>query len=333
VTTHVLLYGNAFLRKHRDSLGLVDELVLLNPSHIIVYWDGDQRIKQFNYQPLNGQLEILGPEDVIHIYGFSTDGVIGESVIGRCKNTFGVAMARDQFEGGFYLRGGTLSGVVEAPRQMSPAAAERLKASINAIYGGSSKAFQIGLLEEGAKFHTVGSPLKDIQIVEAAQLTRTEIASMFHLPPNYLGGSSGDSLTYATVESNQIQFALHAIAPMTNTIARALAADPGIFPQNNAYDAEFDIDRMLRADAGARADYYQKMAGIRAMTRNEIRRREDLPPVPGGDTFDDVPTTERITAPTANTSTVVTTPSTGGSVPNNNGNGNGALPQGAPNGS
>jgi HK97 family phage portal protein len=70
VTAQLLLYGNAFIRKHRDGLGLVDELVLMNPSHMIVYWDGDQRIKQFNYQPLNGEMHVYGPEDVLHIYGF-----------------------------------------------------------------------------------------------------------------------------------------------------------------------------------------------------------------------------------------------------------------------
>jgi hypothetical protein len=55
-------------------MDLVDELVLMNPSHITVYWDGDQRIKQFNYQPPNGQMQTLGPEDVIHIYGLSRTG-------------------------------------------------------------------------------------------------------------------------------------------------------------------------------------------------------------------------------------------------------------------
>jgi phage portal protein BeeE len=63
------------------------------------------------------------------------------------------------------------------------------------------------VLEEGVKFHTVGNPMKDMEFVAAQQMSRTDIAVMFKLPPNYLGGSSGDSLTYATVESNQIQFA------------------------------------------------------------------------------------------------------------------------------
>jgi hypothetical protein len=75
---------------------------------------------------------------------------------------------------------------------------------------------------------------------------------------------------------------MHAIAPWTNTIAKALTADPEIFPQN-VYDCEFVLDGMLRADAGARGDFYQKMSGIRAMTINEIRRLENLPPVKWGD--------------------------------------------------
>jgi len=105
---------------------------------------------------------------------------------------------------------------------------------------------------------------------------------LFKLPPNYLGGSSGDSLTYATVESNQIQFALHAIAPITNIIATALTSDSSIFPQN-IYNAEFSMDGMLRADAGARASYYKTMTDIQAITPNEIRKLENLPPLPGGD--------------------------------------------------
>jgi HK97 family phage portal protein len=293
VTAQLLLYGNAFIRKHRDGLGLVDELVLMNPSHMIVYWDGDQRIKQFNYQPLNGEMHVYGPEDVLHIYGFSIDGVLGESVISRCKTALGTAMARDEYEGGFYKRGATLSAVVEMDGQIkSPEALKRLKDSVNALFAGSDKAHGVGVFENGAKFRTVGSAMQEMEFVAAQQMSRTDIAAMFKLPPNYLGGSTGDSLTYATVESNQLQFALHAIAPWTNTIARAITADPSIFPQS-VYDAEFVLDGMLRADAGARGAYYKAMTDVGAMTPNEIRRLENLPPLPGGDEIG-IPTVERI---------------------------------------
>lgn len=292
VTTQLLLYGNAFLRKHRDQFGLVDELSLLNPAHMLVYWDGDQRIKSFSYQPLNGEMQTYTPDEVLHIFGLSLDGVIGESVISRCKAAIGAAMARDEFEGGFYARGATLSGAIEHPGRLSDDAIRHLKESTAAIYGGSDKAHQVGVFEEDSKFKIVGSPLRDLEFVAAQQMSRTDIAVMFKLPPNYLGGASGDSLTYATVESNQIQFALHAISPWTNVIASALTSDPGIFPQN-VFDCEFVVDGMLRADAGARAAYYKTMTDIQAMTPNEIRRLENLPPIPGGDEVK-IPTAERI---------------------------------------
>jgi HK97 family phage portal protein len=292
VTTQLLLYGNAFVRKHRDDLGLVNELTLMNPSHMLVYWDGDQRIKEYRYQPLNGQLQTLTPDEVLHIFGLSLDGVLGESVISRCKASFGAAMARDEFEGSFYKRGANLSGVLQHPSKISPDAKRNIKDTFSALYAGSDKAHGTPLLEEGMTFQAVGSPLRDLEFVASQQMTRTDIAVMFKLPPNYLGGSSGDSLTYATVESNQIQFALHAIAPWTSVIASALTADPSIFPQN-VYEAEFVLDGMLRADATARGNYYKTMADIGAMTPNEIRRLENLPPIDGGD-VPAIPTTQRI---------------------------------------
>lgn len=293
VSTQLLLYGNAFIRKHRDQMGLVDELTLLNPSHMMVYWDGDQRIKEFRYTPLNGALQVLSPDEVCHVFSLSLDGVIGESVISRCRASFGVALARDEFEGAFYLRGATVSGVLEHPNKLSRESANNLKASWDLLYGGSGRSHGVPVLEEGLKFAKVGSPLGDLEFVASQQMSRTDIATMFKLPPNYLGGSSGDSLTYATVESNQIQFALHAISPITGAIASALTADSGIFPQN-VFDAEFVLDGMLRADAAARAAYYQTMSTIGAITPNEIRKLENLPPLPGGDT-PSIPVQERIT--------------------------------------
>src|SRR3546814_9054615 len=46
---------------------------------------------------------------------------------------------------------------------------------------------------------------------------------------------------------------------------------------------EFNLEGLLRADSSARADFYREMDSIGAMTINEVRALENLPPVPGGD--------------------------------------------------
>lgn len=43
------------------------------------------------------------------------------------------------------------------------------------------------------------------------------------------------------------------------------------------------MDGLLRTDPASRANFYSTMSQNGAMTRNEIRRLENLPPVEGGD--------------------------------------------------
>jgi hypothetical protein len=46
---------------------------------------------------------------------------------------------------------------------------------------------------------------------------------------------------------------------------------------------EFNFEGLLRADSAARASFYSQMVQNGILTRNEVRRLENLPPLPGGD--------------------------------------------------
>jgi HK97 family phage portal protein len=282
VSVHLMLWGNAFIRKYRNEDGLVEELYLLAPGQVAVKWDPQRRIKSFRFEPTDGRpREEFSTDEVLHIFGMSLDGLIGESVI-RCKAALGAAIARDEFEGTFYKKGAVIPQALEHPNKLSPEAAKNLSQTFEMLYGGSGKSHGTPVLEEGMQIKQIGSPLRDLMFVEAQQLTRTDIATMFGLPPSYLGGSTGDSLTYATVEGNQIQFATHAIAPRTVTIAKALTWDPGILPQN-IFDCEFTLEALMRGDATSRGAFYKAMSEVKAITPNEIRQRENMPPIEGGD--------------------------------------------------
>lgn len=59
---------------------------------------------------------------------------------------------------------------------------------------------------------------------------------------------------------------------------------------------EFNLEGLLRSDSVGRSQFYQTMSQIGAMTINEIRAKENLPPVAGGDVprmqMQNVPITE-----------------------------------------
>jgi HK97 family phage portal protein len=281
-TAHLLLWGNAFVEKLRGDSGLVEELWLHDPSVMTIEWNGATRTKRFVFDGTGGR-QVWSDEGMLHITGLSLNGLVGESVISRCRQTLGTAIARDEFEGTFYGRGANVRGVIQHPSKIGHEAVQNLRESFNAIYGGSSGGHQSAVLEEGATFMPVTMPLSDLEFVASQQLTRTDVALMFKLPPAYLGGSTGDSLTYSTVESNQIQFAQNAITPWTSTIAKTLASDPGIFPYG-AWYPEFVLEGLMRGDHQARAQFYATMFGLRddegkrALSVDEIRKRENLPP-------------------------------------------------------
>ena len=82
------------------------------------------------------------------------------------------------------------------------------------------------VLEDGATFKILPMPLEDMQFVENQQLTRTDIAVAFRIPPSYLGGTTGDSLTYTTKEANTSQMAQLAIMPWTTSSNAPSAQTP-----------------------------------------------------------------------------------------------------------
>lgn len=274
---HLRIHGNVFIEKLRGPDGLVAELWLRDPRNVVVKWDDSLKRKIFEEQTTYGTLR-WDNERMLHIAGWSTNGLVGDSLLWHGRQTLGNAIAREEFEGSFYKRGAVLAYVIQHPGRLGDAGAKRLRDYFAKWYGGTAQAGKSPVLEEGAEVKTVGSVLKDLQFEEAQTRTRTEVAVLLNAPPAFLGGSTGDSLTYATVEANMVQFIQHAISPLTSTIQEAVSADPSLFPWPSQF-AEFSLDGMLRGDSSSRANFYKIMSEIGALTVNEIRAMENREPL------------------------------------------------------
>ena len=276
VAGQILLGGNSFILKERDpQTGMVEQLWLINPEQVTVEWNGT---KTFLVQEGFIQKRYT-VDDILHIMGFSLDGVVGCSRIAYCRQSLGTALARSRFEGEFYARGGKFPGVVEYPGRLGKQGVENMAAGFAEKHSGRGNATASPSLKKGATFKVTGMSLEDMQFVESAQLSRSDIATMFNLPAAYSNASSGDSLTYATTESNQIQFATQAVAPLTNRIARALSSDPAILSWNVMY-CEFVLEGLLRADMKTRAEYWKTLKEMGVVDEAYIAARENLPAPP-----------------------------------------------------
>jgi hypothetical protein len=119
-------------------------------------------------------------------------------------------------------------------------------------------------------------PPSEAQFIDAMQLNATHIAAILDLPPNRLGGKSGDSLTYSTVEQNQLQV-IEALRPWLVRLERSFSE---LLPSRRF--VEFNTDALLKTDLKTQAEIAQIERDIGLRSVDELRALRSLPPIPGG---------------------------------------------------
>ena len=279
ITVHQLCWGNWFVEKLRDpTTGLVNEIRLIHPSKVQVYWNEAAGAKAFLVTRQLGQEEWLYADDLLHGFGASNDGIIGMSPLTQAREALGVIQARNRFEADAYGNHPYASAALLHPGTVKDAG--RIRESWQAIYGSGSKfRGNVAVLEEGTTIQQLAMPMQDLQFVESSQLSKATIAAIFKLPPSYISGSVGDSLTYQTVESNKIWLATNTLAPITANIASFLSHDTSLFPFPSWF-ANFDLNELTRGDSLSRIKYWTGMLEMQCVTPAYICEREGLPPPP-----------------------------------------------------
>jgi HK97 family phage portal protein len=278
IAAHLLLWGNGFLAKVRNNLGVVSELWPLRPNRVQVGKDPAGN----RFFILDGNLDKrYTEEDILHIRGLGTDGLVGLSPIQQAREMLGASMALEEFTGRFWANSANPGGTLEHPQKLSEDAQARLRKQWKQIYGGPKNAGEVMVLEEGMSWSAVGMPLKDAQFIETAQWGNLQVALLLRLPPGMLGAKTGDSMTYSNTESEGIDFVRWSLRRWLVRIENAVLRDPSIFVQGDRFYPEFLLEGLLRADTKTRFEAYQialdKDTGW--MTKPEVRELENLNPL------------------------------------------------------
>ncbi len=107
-----------------------------------------------------------------------------------------------------------------------------------------------------------------------------DLARFFGVPPHMIGHTDKQTSWGTGVEQNTLGFLIFTIIPWLTRFEQEF--NRKLFPRSPFY-AQFKHQGLMRGDSKARSDYYASGHQNSWLTTNEIRRFEDLPPVPGGD--------------------------------------------------
>jgi HK97 family phage portal protein len=216
---------------------------------------------------------------ILHLKGFGADGIVGFSPLRYAAQTLGTTVAAEQYAAHAFSSGGRPSGVLSMDRVLSDVQRDQLRS----IYENVTASDGLWVLEGGVKFEPISIPPDDLQMLGSRQFQLGEIARIFRVP-SYLINDTEKSTSWGTgIEQQNLGFLAYSLRPYLVRWESAVNSQLFSTSEQRKYFVEHTVEGLLRADSSGRASFYSQMAQNGILSRNEIRARENLPPVDGAD--------------------------------------------------
>ena len=279
------IYDNGFWLKLRDA-GVVTTLVPVPPERIRPK-DGNWLVPDRYELWTGGRWRDVDAEDVVHFHGYDPrDPRVGNSPMNALRDLMLEEYEATRNRQQMWRNGARLSGVIERPKDApdwGPTARQRFRAGWRSSFtGAGGEAGGTPLLEDGMTYKTIGLDPKAAQYVESRKLTREEAAAQYHVSPVFVGIL--DHATYSNITEQHKNLYQDTLGPWLEFIQQDIAEQ--LLPDFDGVDdlyPEFNIAQKMAGSFEEQAEAASTATGAPWMTRNEIRARNNLPRLPGGD--------------------------------------------------
>jgi HK97 family phage portal protein len=280
------LRGDAFVVLVRNAAGVVTEMRPLHPQMVRVNREGDRLTYYVNeYDRYYG----VDQDDMLHIPGFGFDGVHSQSVIENAAfQSIGVALAADEYSGSFFANGAMTKHLISSDKKISTEQTNELRRIYSEKYAGTNNSGKPMVLSEGLKLTELSMTSADAELLDSRKYQVIDIARAFGVPPHMIGAQETTSSWGSGVEQMSIGFVKYTLNPYLNRITDEV--NRKIF-RTSRYYIEFQLDGLLKGDSKAESEAdRQAIGGSQGpgwLTANELRKKKNLPPLPGGDVLYD----------------------------------------------
>ena len=261
-----LTYGVGYAVIDRDNRGYATQLI---PVH---FTDVERHTTEGELYYKTTDYGVVMPENMLEIANMQR-----MSPIRIHRENLGLAKAAQDFGSEYFGQKGQMTGVLASDQPLRKEQMDVIQSSWNS----SSMNAGTKLLPFGFKYQRITITPDEAQFIETRKFQAEEICRIYSVPPSLVQLPS--QTTFNNVEQQNLQFARHTIVPWTKRIEQEINRKLiQSFERPEIY-ARFDLNDLYRGDMSARANFYQQMLQSGVMSINEVRGKESLNPVDGGD--------------------------------------------------
>ena len=266
IIASALMYGCGFAIIDRDARGYGTKLTLVHYEDVEMRENNGERFYKVH------NVGVVMPENMLEICNMHR-----MSPIRLHRENMGLAKAAQDFGSEYFGQKGQMTGVLASDQPLRKEQMDVVQNSWNAA------AMNAGtkLLPFGFKYQRITITPDEAQFIETRKFQAEEICRIFSVPPSLVQLPS--QTTFNNVEQQNLQFARHTIAPWAKRIEQEI--DRKLiqrFERPDVY-SRFALNDMYKGDLAARANFYTQMIGAGVMSINEVREKESMNPVEGGE--------------------------------------------------
>lgn len=280
MTMQLAFYGNAYALVERNGAGDVISLLPLNSVNMDVRLEGKRIVYRYKR---DSEYANFTQKDIFHLKGFGFNGLVGMSPIAFATKTAGVAVAMEDQQREFYANGAKSPKILSTgDKVLTKEQRDQLQENFKEIAGGPVKK-RLWILEAGFTAQDIGVSPQDAETMASRKFQVSEIARFFGVPPHLVGDVEKSTSWGTGIEQQNLGFLQYTLEPYLTrweqSIWRWLVKPSDI----SRIHAEHNLDGLLRGDSASRATFMTTLVNSGQRTVNEMRRLDNLPPLPGGD--------------------------------------------------
>lgn len=216
----------------------------------------------------------IDPGRLLHIAGYTLPGqILGLSPIKKFQIDIETGLLTRRFGHEWFKNGSIPSAVLESEHAVTEDQAKEIKRRFKAAAAGREPV----VLGAGAAYKPITVNPDESQFLETIRANANDVAAIYGVPPEMIGGEPAHSNTYQNVEQRSLNFHVFALRPWLIRLEYALTQ---LLPE--PLYVKFNVDAIVRADLKTRYEAHSLALRDGWKSKDEIRQLEELPPLPDG---------------------------------------------------